>query len=233
MGHSTYYLTTLREALERGDSEAASGFLRSHPDIPVFKDVFDDGKTLLHRAAEQDYKAVAEFLIASGADVNARDGSKRTPLYLAAESGRRDLVELLLANGADVNASANFCVTPFRVAIRNGHSAIQEILTAHGADAEKEHHAERRLKESQVRLRDAQTASAWKTIATGAGLLIGGPLFAFLVATWFRSAPALIRAAFFPTKSEFPPGAVGLAGLAFLCIWVGAKAILKGIKELL
>ena len=59
-----------------------------------------DGSTaLLTATAEESVDSVA-YLLAHGADVNAKiDGS--TALHLAVEDGNEQLVELLLAHGAD------------------------------------------------------------------------------------------------------------------------------------
>ena len=55
----------------------------------------EDGSTPLHVAAEAGHKAVAELLIAKGADVNATDKSGATPLQIATQKGHKDIVELL------------------------------------------------------------------------------------------------------------------------------------------
>jgi cytohesin len=66
----------------------------------------DDGRTALHVAAGWGYKGersltVIRLLLASGADVNARDQRQQTPLHWAAHEGNKDAAELLVQNGAD------------------------------------------------------------------------------------------------------------------------------------
>ncbi len=48
------------------------------------------------------------FLIAHGADINAKSGwNKNTPLHEAVRKGRTDIVELLISKGADRHVKNN------------------------------------------------------------------------------------------------------------------------------
>ena len=51
-------------------------------------------------------RAIVEFLILKGVNVNARDcgKNKQTPLMYTLRYGHKDVAELLIAKGADVNA---------------------------------------------------------------------------------------------------------------------------------
>jgi ankyrin repeat protein len=60
------------------------------------------------------------LLIASGADVQARNCYGSTPLHTAAVSAMRTAAKLLLAAGADVNAANNGGWTPLQYAVRGG-----------------------------------------------------------------------------------------------------------------
>jgi cytohesin len=64
---------------------------------------FEDDKTLLHEAASDGHKEIAELLISNGADVNAKAKRGDSPLHYAAQNGHKEIVELLIAKGANVN----------------------------------------------------------------------------------------------------------------------------------
>lgn len=94
-------------------------------------------ETLLHKLADapnivpspqkywEDYcqKAVetADQLIASGADINARDASGNTPLHYAANSSNYPMIQMLVARGADLKASNNEGYTPLMASTSIGH----------------------------------------------------------------------------------------------------------------
>jgi ankyrin repeat protein len=72
----------------------------------------NDGRTALHVAAGWGYKGersltVIRILLASGADIDARDMQRQTPLHWAAQEGNRDAAELLVQNGADQTVRDN------------------------------------------------------------------------------------------------------------------------------
>ena len=54
---------------------------------------------LLHLAAGEGHKEVAELLIAKGADVNAKNAIDETPLDLAIENDKTELADLLRKYG--------------------------------------------------------------------------------------------------------------------------------------
>ncbi len=66
----------------------------------------------MHLAATYGHKGLAEFLLANGAEVNARDDVGGTPLHYAADRGYKKIVQLLQANNAQVNARDRCGVTP-------------------------------------------------------------------------------------------------------------------------
>jgi len=80
------------------------------------------------------HRDVAELLLASKADVNAKDSNGDTPLLYAAGEEHKDVAELLLANKADVNARNSNGWTPLHEAAMDGQKDMVELLLAHGAD---------------------------------------------------------------------------------------------------
>jgi acyl-CoA-binding protein len=77
---------------------------------------FEDGMTGLHWASDRGHAEVADLLLASGADINARDDCGQTALHYAASCGHVAVVRLLLQRGADPSVSDNDHLTPCQVA---------------------------------------------------------------------------------------------------------------------
>jgi ankyrin repeat protein len=90
-------------------------------------------------AGKGDVEAV-KILLASGADVNAKDMSRVTALYRAAEYGHKDVVALLL-DRMDHNliaAKDEYGWTALHCAARDGHKDVVALL-------EKEEESRRRI----------------------------------------------------------------------------------------
>ena len=73
-------------------------------------------------------------VLATGADVNARDNRGRTALMYAVDKGYVLLVEPLLAAQADPNVRAPDGATALFIAAVHGHSEIISMLMKAGAD---------------------------------------------------------------------------------------------------
>jgi tetratricopeptide (TPR) repeat protein len=88
------------------------------------------GKTPLHLASEYGNTPIMAFLLAQGADIEARDSGKRTSLILAIESGWPKAVELLLEWGAEQDIEDLMGRTPHKIARRGvgGSREIQALL---------------------------------------------------------------------------------------------------------
>ena len=67
--------------------------------IPI--DVQDDeGRTILHRAIEDDYSYLAELMLENGANPNIEDKNGDTPLDYAEYRGCHEVIEKLITKGA-------------------------------------------------------------------------------------------------------------------------------------
>jgi hypothetical protein len=79
-------------------------------------------------ASAMGYQAIAEALLASGADVNARSADGQTALMAASDRGYTKIVSLLLEAGADPNLETPSGYTALRGAIKNGHEDCRSLL---------------------------------------------------------------------------------------------------------
>ncbi|HIM68497.1 MAG TPA: ankyrin repeat domain-containing protein, partial [Verrucomicrobia bacterium] len=80
--------------------------------------------------------------IATGTDVNAKDGYGWPPLHWPAWKGHKEVVELLIAGGADVNARDEDGDTPLDWADRHNQTATTALLRKHGGKPGEELKAE-------------------------------------------------------------------------------------------
>jgi hypothetical protein len=125
----------LHLAARAGDIERVKLLISKGADVNA-KD--GRGFTPLHQACFTRLgRAVAELLIAQGANMNAKitdvnDG--RTPLHVAAWSGNVPVAELLIAKGVDIDAKENNGGTPLHRACLHSHKVVVELLLAKGAD---------------------------------------------------------------------------------------------------
>ncbi|CAH8849381.1 unnamed protein product [Trichobilharzia szidati] len=65
----------------------------------------NNGRTLIHYAADYGQKEICAYLINNGADVNISDNFGVTPLLAAIYEGHVDCVSLLLNNGAKLGVA--------------------------------------------------------------------------------------------------------------------------------
>jgi ankyrin repeat protein len=117
-------LATVKKLVQGGASLAPSGR--------------KGGNTPLGLATYNGHKGVVEFLLANGAEVNAKDDDGDMPLHDASganvESGHREIVVLLLRAGAEVNARDGRGYTPLLKAVVWDRISIVEALLTGRAD---------------------------------------------------------------------------------------------------
>ncbi len=89
----------IHDAASDGDLAKVRALVEKNPALVNLKDAAS-GSTPLHEAARKGHVSVVEFLLASKADVNARDRSNLTPLKLATGYGRKEVVDVLSKVGA-------------------------------------------------------------------------------------------------------------------------------------
>ena len=88
----------------------------------------------LHVAAIENDMEAARWLIANGAEVNAKNKAGSTPLHGAARENAVAVAELLIAKGAEVNAKNNDGWTLLHRAAGNNATEVAELLIAKGAE---------------------------------------------------------------------------------------------------
>lgn len=86
----------------------------------------------LHSACAISAFDVAELLIGSGADVNAKQMQGVTPLHSAAHNGLTKLSKLLIDNGAEINARMENGKTPLSMANEKNFQETAELIIKHG-----------------------------------------------------------------------------------------------------
>jgi ankyrin repeat protein len=80
-------------------------------------------------------KEMVDLLIASGADVNAKNKNKETLLHHCAIFSEESLAKVLIDRGADINAKDISGRTPLHWAAITGSHKVANLLLTNGADA--------------------------------------------------------------------------------------------------
>jgi ankyrin repeat protein len=146
--------TALLEAARSGHVDAAKELLKAGADINVTEQW--GGQSPLMWAAAQSQAEMVKFLIANGANVNARGAVREwqrrvikeprpkdmnqggfTPLLYAAREGCLDCVRELVSGGADINLPDPHRDTPLNMALMNVHFDVAAYLVEAGADINK------------------------------------------------------------------------------------------------
>ncbi len=102
--------------------------------LNVSETIGEKGDTALHCAAFWGRDDIAKFLLAGGADVNAKSATGRTPLHNAALMGNVRIARLLLENGAKIDSKDNDGKTPLDCCEEQkstGADEIQNLFSDH------------------------------------------------------------------------------------------------------
>lgn len=95
----------------------------------------DSGESIsLHTASEIGNLAIMQLLLDTGAELNKRKASHRTPLDGVSKQGKIEAARLLIRHGADVNLRDKIGRTALHKASRFGHLDIDRLLLGNGAD---------------------------------------------------------------------------------------------------
>ncbi|KAL3890232.1 hypothetical protein ACJMK2_002523 [Sinanodonta woodiana] len=93
-----------------------------------------DDSTVLHFAAAKMNHTICEFLVTSGADIDATDYLQRTPLHMAVRNINIMVIKTLINLGADIEAKDIHGDSPLTHACLHGNTNAVQILIENGAD---------------------------------------------------------------------------------------------------
>ena len=124
------------EAAALGDLDALAQ--RLSEETQLTRAVSPDGFSALGLACFFGHRALAEKLLAAGADPKAasQNAMRVAPLHSAVSRGDEAIARLLLDRGADANARQMQGVATLHQAAANGNAALIQLLREHGADPE-------------------------------------------------------------------------------------------------
>jgi ankyrin repeat protein/L-ascorbate metabolism protein UlaG (beta-lactamase superfamily) len=122
----------IHDAIQKGDVAQVKTLISSNKELIHMKS--DKGQTPLHIAVQNGSQEIVEFLIAQGADINARDSEGNTPLLTALAFKKTDTAKFLISKGADVRIKNTQDMAPLILALRYGLSELVEPILDSGQD---------------------------------------------------------------------------------------------------
>ncbi|MEE2614333.1 MAG: ankyrin repeat domain-containing protein [Verrucomicrobiota bacterium] len=127
---------SIQDAAKEGNFKVIKQHIATGTDVNA-RDGFD-GMTALRNAVWGNKREIIELLIASGADVDAKDNDGWTPLHHAARVGGKETVELLVAEGAGMNSKDDDGKTPLDRAFFHKRIETADFLRKHGGKTSEE-----------------------------------------------------------------------------------------------
>lgn len=106
------------EASGKGDLPVVKALLNKSPELVKARYEFLS-QTPLHYAAMGGHKEVAEVLIASGSEIDAKDAAGSTPLTYAVMMQKKDLIVLFISKGANPEIKNNKDDSPLSLSEKN------------------------------------------------------------------------------------------------------------------
>lgn len=120
----------IHKAAMEGDLEKVQALIADDPGLTDAKD--EMGRTPLHLACHGGHIEMVKYLMAKGANIEAKFANGSTALYWAIPEGHIDVVKLLLAAGADIQAKQNDGTSLLHIAAALGQTEIAELLIEEG-----------------------------------------------------------------------------------------------------
>lgn len=121
------------------------------------------GEAAIHMVTKGRDVVWLNFLLAKGANANARDGQGNTALMLAAQIGWSDGISLLLQSGATADLANNSGETPLIRAVQNRDMTSVRLLLAAGANPAK-HDTGAGMSARDYAVRDPRASLILKTL---------------------------------------------------------------------
>ena len=119
------------DAVQAGDLAKVKAVVEKDPGALKARNPYE--QTPLIVAVQQKKADIASYLIAGGADVNARDKSHASPLSFAITEGLTDIAKRLIEGNADIDTPAMWDLRPLAFALEFGRLDIANMLIDKGA----------------------------------------------------------------------------------------------------
>ena len=100
--------------------------------------MLQDGSTAIHLSSWKGHAPVLEYLLQSGANVDAVSSNGETALHEAARNGRESCCKILMRRGASLSALNLENQTPADVALHNNHQSTADLVSPDPKEVQRE-----------------------------------------------------------------------------------------------